>query len=295
MISLDVLIPYYGDADLLLRAVESVQALVDTDWRLVIVEDAYPDGPAVERRVAHLADDRIHYVRNSRNLGTAGNHHRCVQLVEREHFVVMGADDLLTPSYGQTLADLVTRYPDAAMIQPGVRVIDEHDQPYSTSADRVKTWMRPRGGVLELCGELATASLLRGNWLYTPAIAYRRDHAIDLPMRPGTDAVHDLALVVDILLGGGSLIVSRDVGYEYRRHRNSHSSGGARTGQRFLQEKQYFADIESELRTHAWPAAARAARRRLLSRLHALAQLPTAVFTGHPRIATTLLAHALLR
>ncbi len=295
MISLDVLIPYYGDSNFLVRAVESVRALTDTDWRLIIVEDNHPDGPRVRERIDDLADSRIHYVRNKRNLGTAGNHHRCVQLAEREHFVVMGADDLLLPCYGQTLADLVDRYPHAAMVQPGIQVIDENDRPYRTLADRVKELMRPRKSLIELRGEAAAASLLRGNWLYTPAIAYRRDRTVGLPMRPGTDAVHDLALVVDILMDDGTLVVSKQVAFQYRRHRTSHSSAQARNGQRFVQEKSYFADIETELSRRAWPAAARAARHRLFSRFNALTQLPGAVLSREGRVVSTLLDHALRR
>lgn len=295
MLSLDVLVPYYGDADLLIRAVESVRALVETDWRLTIVEDDCPDGPVARRRVAELGDERIRYLRNERNLGTAGNHHRCVQLVERDCFVVIGHDDLLLPSYGQALSVLLGQYPDAAMVQPGVEVIDEDDAPHRPLPDRIKRWMAPRDGVVELSGEPAVASLLRGNWLYTPAIAYRRDWAKTVPARPGNDAVHDLALVVDILMAGGSLVVSREVAFRYRRHRASHSSSNARTGARFRQERDYFNDIEAELRMRNWPRAARAARNRLLSRCNVLTQLPGAALSGRFRLVATLLGHALRR
>ncbi|HEV8561349.1 MAG TPA: glycosyltransferase [Actinophytocola sp.] len=295
MISLDVLIPYHGDANYLVRAVESVRTLIDTDWMLTIVEDNYPDGLQVQRRIEDLGDERIRYLRNKRQLGTAGNHSRCAQLAEREQFVVMGSDDVLLPCYGQTLANLLSQYPSAAMVQPGIQVIDESGQPYRSLGDHVKDVMRPRGDVIELRGEAAAASLLRGNWLYTPAIAYRRDHVVDLPMRPGNDAVHDLALVVDILLAGGSLVVSRQVAFLYRRHRNSHSSMQARTGQRFRQERSYFVGIEAELRMRDWQTAARAARRRLLSRCNALTQLPGALLSGERRVAGELLSHVLRR
>lgn len=293
MIAMDVLIPYYGDPEYLMQAVASVRALVDTDWRLVIVEDCYPDGELVEKRVAELDDKRIHYVRNEKNLGITENVHRCLELAERDHFLIMGADDLVQPSYGQVLAGLLERRPDAAMLQPAVQVVDEQGRPYLPLPDRVKQAIRPRTDVTELHGEAAVVSLLRGNWLYTPALTYRRDRIADVVRRPAIDAVHDLAMVVDMLMRGGRLVVSREVAFRYRRHRSSHSSSHARNGQRFIQEKNYFTTIEAELRELGWPAAARAARHRLLSRFNALTHLPGALRSGERAVAGRLLAHAL--
>jgi hypothetical protein len=262
---------------------------------MLVVEDNYPEGRRAEQQINDLNDGRIRYLRNERNLGTAGNTHRCIQLAERDYFVVMGADDLLMPSYGKVIGSLVDQYPQAALVHPGVEVIDENDLSHRPIADRVKGLLHPRQSVAELRGEAAVASLLRGNWLYTPAVVYRRDSVVDLPMRPGLDAVHDLALVVDILMRGGSLVVSQEPAFQYRRHRDSHSSSHARNGQRFLQEKAYFEDIERELSQCSWHGAARAARHRLLSRLNALIQVPGALRSGNRAVAGSLLDHALRR
>ncbi|MBP2475405.1 GT2 family glycosyltransferase [Crossiella equi] len=293
MISLDVIVPYYGDPEYLMRAVASVRALEDTDWKMTIVEDRYPDGPAVEQRVKELGDDRITYLRNEENLGTAGNHFRCVQLSDQHRFVVMGADDLLLPNYGREVARLVEKYPNAGLVQPGVQVIDEQDQPHRPLPDRVKDIAKPQAGTFELSAEEAAASLLRGNWLYTPAIAYRPDLTKHLPLREGTNSVHDLALAIDVLLQGASLVVGDTPAFRYRRHRQGHSTTVAKTGLRFNEERAYFELIERELTAHGWPVAAKAARRRLFSRLNALTQVPGAVLARQGEAVKTLLGHAL--
>ena len=41
--SVHVVIAYWGDPELLDRAVDSVLAQTDPDWRLTIVDDHYPD------------------------------------------------------------------------------------------------------------------------------------------------------------------------------------------------------------------------------------------------------------
>ena len=40
---LDVVMPFYGDPGLFRAAVESVLAQSDGDWRLVVIDDVYPD------------------------------------------------------------------------------------------------------------------------------------------------------------------------------------------------------------------------------------------------------------
>jgi glycosyltransferase involved in cell wall biosynthesis len=293
VISLDVIIPFFGDPEYLMRAVASVQSLQNAEWKLAIIEDCYPSGQDVERRVGELGDDRITYLRNERNLGVAGNQHRCMQSAELDYFVVLDADDLLLPNYGQQVAALIERYPDAGVIQPGVAVIDEHDAAYRPLPDRVKHIAKPRSGTFELAGEAAAASLLRGNWLYTPALTYRRDLSRSLTERPNCDAINDLSIVLDIIVAGGTLAIGHDVAFHYRRHRKSHSSTTAKTGQRFQQERAFFDTIEQEMTDRGWTTAAKAARRRLFSRLNALTQVPTAILARQGGTTRTLLSHAL--
>jgi len=300
VIELEFLIPFYGEPRYLHEAIAGIRALVDTDWRLTIVEDAYPGGDAVEREVVGLGDDRIRYLRNEWNIGVNANVHRCIQLAEREHFVITGYDDRVLPNYGQVVAGLLARHPDAALVQPAVEVVDEDGRPHRPLPDRIKALAgprtRPRGpGTDEvvLQGEAAVAGLLRGNWLYTPALCYRRDVLRRAPFRPGIDAAHDLAFVVDVLLDGGTLVVGGETCFAYRRHRRSHSSSFARSGVRFEQERRYFDDIGAELRSRGWTTAERAARRRLLSRLNAATQLPQAVRHRSPATVRTLLRQTL--
>ncbi|WP_424186240.1 glycosyltransferase family 2 protein [Actinokineospora sp. G85] len=293
MISLDIVVPYYGNPDYLMRTVGSVRALEDTDWRLTILEDCFPDGAAVEKTVNAIGDERINYLRNDKNLGVAGNKHRALREAKQDYFVMLDADDIMLPNYGREIARLLERHPGASMVQPGIQVIDEQDQPHLPLADKAKALARPRGGEMELRGEPAATSLLRGNWLYTPALTYRRDISRDLVQRPDSDAVHDLAIVMDILMRGGNLVLGDQVAFKYRRHRSSHSSTVARDGTRFRQERRYFVDMQRELADFGWPKAARASRNRVFSRLNALVQVPWALRARDLDVTRGLLRHAL--
>lgn len=288
---IEFLVPYYGSPEYLHQTIASIRALEDTDWRLTIVEDAYPDGPAVERTVLALEDDRIRYLRNEKNLGNNANTYRCIELAEGDWFAMPGADDLVNPNYGRAVADLISRHPDAALVQPAVEVIDEAGEPHFPLPDKIKRLTRPGHGEVVLKGDSGAASLLRSNWLYTPASCYRREHLQKVRYREGIDAAHDLAFIVDVIMAGGEVVAGTEVAFRYRRHGSSHSSSFARSGMRFEQERKYFEDIQAELTAMKWKAAERAARRRLLSRLNALSQIPGAAKARDGGAAKAMLRH----
>ena len=81
----------------------------------------------ISQVMASLADPRVHYVRNDINRGVNGNFRRCVELVEAEHFVVMGCDDVMLPDYLATVAALARDHPQAVVIAREDRVAADLD------------------------------------------------------------------------------------------------------------------------------------------------------------------------
>ncbi len=291
--TLDILLPYYGDPDLLRLAVQSVQNQQDTDWRLTVVDDGYPD-PTVRQWFENLPDGRIHYVRNETNLGANGNYRKCRDLIQEDLAVFMGADDIMLPNYVSTIKRLHARYPQAGIIQTGVQLIDETGEPYRNLVDQAKQVLyAPRIRQPELLrGEELAVSLLRGNWLYFPALAWRTTALRATGFRAGLNVIQDLALVIDLLVRGESMVVDSTVCFRYRRHRHSDSSTRAVSGDRFSEERRYFLTIADELDDHGWHRAATAARNHLSSRLHALTVLPEAIKARNAAGVRNLLRHA---
>ena len=91
------MLPFYGDRDHLHQAVSSVLAQEDPDWRLSVVDDAYPD-PSAAAWVADLPDPRVRLIRNASNLGVSGSFQRCLELATEDWVVIMGGDDRMMPS-----------------------------------------------------------------------------------------------------------------------------------------------------------------------------------------------------
>lgn len=274
---LDVMLPYWGDPALLHATVESVRAQTDPSWSLTIVDDCYPD-PSVAERYANEADPRITYRRNETNVGITANYELCRDLATEELMMFLGSDDLLGPTFVETVLADHRRFPEAAIIQPGVRIVDGEGTEVRPLADRVKARIRPAAdGATLLSGEDLAASLLTGNWLYWPSLVFRTDAVRRHEFREGLPIVQDLALVIDMVAAGETLVLDPAVCFSYRRHTESASSTSLLHGRRLPDERRYYAEAAAQMQAHGWRRAARTARLRWTSRVHALTLLPDAV------------------
>lgn len=291
----DILMPYYGDVALMQRAVESVLAQSGDDWHLTVVEDHMPD-PAPRAWCEGLDFPRLTYLRNERNLGANANFRKALALARGDYVVVMGADDVMLPGYLTRMRAVLDEHPAASVVQPGVTVIDGAGREVRPLTDRVKTLARRGQPDPTLrSGEALAASLLRANWTYFPSLCWRRETAQRIGLREGLDVVQDLALLLDVVLEGGTLVVDPQITFCYRRHAASDSSVRAVSGDRFREEKAFFRDMAGTCAGRGWWRAARAAESHLTSRLHAAALAPRALRTGDLSTGSRLLVHALGR
>jgi glycosyltransferase involved in cell wall biosynthesis len=283
-VTVDVLFPYYGDVAMMKQAVESVLGQTSPDWTLTVIDDGYPDDSIPGYFGALAAQDpRITYTRNEKNLGANGNYRKALTFVRNELAVVMGADDVMLSNYIETVVAAHKQFPSAQIIQPGVEVIDEHNQPSMGLIDKMKRVYAPRvsgpsgsPGRRLLSGEPLAISLMRGNWLYFPSICWKSDTLVATNFREGLNVVQDLALALDLIKAGGSLVVDSTVCFQYRRHRESDSSWRALEGTRFIEEREFFIEMSDEFAAIGWRRAARTARLHLSSRLNAATLLPKA-------------------
>lgn len=273
--SLDIFVPYWGDPDYMRLTIESVLAQTDSRWFLTVIDDAYPD-PTIEQFVAGIADPRITYVKKPENEGITASFRTSVRLATQDLLAVVGCDDVLFPNYVETILQAHEAHPDADIIQPGVQVIDAAGRPVDTLADTVKQkLLRPKSSQpILLSGEKLATSLLHGDWLYWPSLTFRTASIRTVEFRDEFLIIQDLALIMDMILQGSSLLVVPTESFAYRRHAESASSTLILGGSRFSGEREYFALAASLAHIRGWRKAEIAARLRLTSRAHALALLP---------------------
>ena len=197
--AIDVALPYYGDVDLMKQAVRSVLGQQFQHWRLFVVDDGFPDPEPARWFAQDIDDQRVTYQRNEHNLGANGNYRKCLDLATAPILVVMGADDVMQPNFLQLAVDNFAAFGDAAVVQCGVAVIDEHGRLVRPLGDRIKERYAPNvDAPTLLVGEDLAVSLLRANWTYFPSLAWRTE--IGAPHRfprgparhagPGADPGH---------------------------------------------------------------------------------------------------------
>jgi glycosyltransferase involved in cell wall biosynthesis len=268
---IDIVMPYYGDVPRMQSAVRSVLAQSDPRWRLTVIDDGQE--PGVPEWFAGLGanDPRIRYERNERNLGITANFQKCLRAAEAEFVTMIGCDDELLPDYVTTVLTMYEAHPEAAMAQPGVEVIDESGAVVAPLADRMKRGVfAPRvRGVQIMEGERLAVSLLRGNWMYFPAICWRTKVIQAFGFDVAFTVVQDLNLTLALVRSGERLALSDHVSFRYRRHLASQSSAQAADGSRFCEERSFFLAEADRMETMGWHRAARAGRHHLASRLHA--------------------------
>ena len=279
--TIDVMLPYYGDVAMMKAAVASILNQNDRDFRLTIVDDGYPDENLPAYFAALTAEDgRVRYLRNEVNLGANGNYRKCLGLIDHEFTVIMGADDVMLPNYIETIRRGFQN-PDVDIVQPGVEVIDEKGVVYAPLGDKVKDFLRRRivGQSTDavITGEPVAKSLITGDWLYFPSVAWRSEAIKKHSFREQYNVVQDLALAMDIIMDGGKMMVSDTICFQYRRHRESDSSVQALDGRRFAEERAFFDECVRDFGKLGWNDAANAGRMHVSSRLHAVTLAPKVI------------------
>ena len=292
---LDIMLPFWGEPRYLYETVEAVLNQTDERWHLTVVDDCYPD-PDVPQYFKRLGHPRVVYIRNGKNLGITANYERCIEMASADLVMLLGCDDIMQPDYVARMLTLHEKFPQADILQPGVQIIDSQGRAVSTLTDSIKRVVMPRTRQpLLLSGEELAASLLKADWLYWPSLTFRREALVSTPFRPGFPIIQDLALVIDIIAAGGSLLLDPHMCFSYRRHEESASSTSLFDGRRFAGERTYFALAARIMRRNGWHRAARAAKRHTISRAHALSLLPTALRRQDSTAVRTLTTHILAR
>ena len=290
---IDIFIPYWGDPALLRETVISVTEQECADWRLTVVDDTYPDawaGPWL----SELGDERIRYIRNETNLGIVNNYRKCLREAQGELVMLLGCDDVMLPNYVGTILSAHKQFPAAAVIQPGVQVIDERGCVVHTLADHVKQrWIRPRAGrPIQLSGDKLAAGLLHGSWLYWPSLCFRKASLEGIDFQDEMKLTHDLGFVLDLIFAGEELVFAPEVCFSYRRHSGSASNANLFDGRRFSDEKRCFGRAKDQAGQLEWSRSRRAAKWHVTSRLNALVMVFAALREGRSQSIPALFKHA---
>jgi glycosyltransferase involved in cell wall biosynthesis len=263
---LHVLVPAYGRSPYLADALRSVLAADEAGVRLTVVDDGTPSSV-----VADICREAgVEYQRLPENLGVAGAFQACATRSTGEYTMIMGSDDLMGRGCPAALRCLAESYGRPELVTTRVMVLDGSGREVRPLPDRVKSLLGPSSarGPRLLSGDRLVASLLTGNWLYFPAVAWRTDVLRRHAFRADMETALDLALELAVLFEGGSLAWSPVREFGYRRHAESVSSQSAVQGRRFEEERAVFAWAGQRAAALNWRRSSVSARLQVTSRLH---------------------------
>ena len=284
--TLTLAIPFYANTDLLAVALASVVAQDSDDWEAVVVDDA---GPSTGTRdvVARIGGGRIRYERNPENLGLAGNWNRCLEVSNTELVTLFHADDELRPDYVRRVLDVQRSAPDAVAVFTGASVIGPSGKPIFSFPDEVKRFTRPRadGDRIDVYGETGLVSLLRGQHIFCPSLAYRRERLPQPTFDTRWRQVTDLDLLSRLLLSGERIVGSTEAAYRYRRHDANQTALLTASLDRFDEEWAIYDEIATRARARGWSRAVATAERAYKVRLHAVYEAARSVLGGDARRA----------
>lgn len=97
MARVDVLIPCYNYGRFLQSCVGSVLSQEGCEVRLLIIDDASPDGSAAEARRLAAADGRIELIAHPQNKGHIATYNEAIEWARSDYLTLLSADDLLSP------------------------------------------------------------------------------------------------------------------------------------------------------------------------------------------------------
>lgn len=264
--SVDILLPYWGDFNLLKQTIESVINQSYKNWKLFIFDDCYPDRSA-EKLYSNHPDKRIKFTRHKENIGITNNFNFALSRASSKYCTLLGCDDILLPNY---LERALTQINDSDFYQPKVGVIDSKNIRYLPLTDKTKRIIRPkRSG--EYSGERLAASLCIGNWLYFPSILWKTSTIKKYGFNDKYKIVEDLILEMQVVMNGGILYLDNEETFLYRRFKDSLSSKESSSkGIRFKEESEAYSFLSMELSDLNWQKASFLAKIRMASRFNQL-------------------------
>lgn len=134
---ISVAIPTYNRLAYLKECIRSILNQTFQDFEIFVFDNA-SDEP-VEEELKKLADSRIHFIRNERNVGSAENHNRIFRYpFESEYLVVFHDDDAMHPKMLEVGKNLLDKYKDAVFVVSDLRHVSGENINQFNDIDEVK-------------------------------------------------------------------------------------------------------------------------------------------------------------
>jgi GT2 family glycosyltransferase len=112
MSDVDVIVPCYNYGRFLRQCVESVLAQSLPNVRVLVIDDASPDGTSEVATDLAREDSRVTFLRHTTNEGHIATYNEGIEWASADYLLILSADDYLLPGALTRSASLMDAYPE---------------------------------------------------------------------------------------------------------------------------------------------------------------------------------------
>jgi len=229
-----VLMPTYNYAHYISEAIQSVLDQTYQDFELVIIDDRSSDNTD-EVVKPFLADPRVRYYKNEKNLGLVGNFNKCLEYANGRYIKYLLADDKFDK-------ELLAKFVPVMDQNPGVSLVTSDNYVFGV---RSKIRHLPLQGKHK--GNEVIFSVLkegRGNWIGEPTVVmFRKTALASVGKFSGKyTCLVDINMWLRLLMTGDCYIIPEPLSY-FRQHPKQASS--KTNVQNWLDEYNFYKDIKT--------------------------------------------------
>lgn len=138
-----ICIPTYNRAGMIGSAIESALGQSYRNVEVIVVDNASTD--STEEVVRKFKDNRLHFHRNSTNLGLFGNFNKCVELASGEFIHILHSDDYIDSDFTITCIRFFLDHPHVDLTFTSVTIQAGNKETDLSFSDKNEIFIAPEG------------------------------------------------------------------------------------------------------------------------------------------------------
>jgi glycosyltransferase involved in cell wall biosynthesis len=227
-----VVIPLYNKGHHIIHTIESVLNQKHNDYEVLVVDDGSTDDSA--EKVKQIQSTKIR-IFQQKNQGVSVARNVGIENATGEYIAFLDADDAWKPDYLETVAGLISRYPESDIFVTAYEVLMKDGRV------NVSTRREPEEGYIESYWETLGEKY---DFVWTSATVVRRTALQKAGMfKPGERIGQDLDMWARVARNNPKVSYSSKVCVEYTRN----AQENARTRVKIAYAKAFLQDLEEEL------------------------------------------------